>query len=69
MKQCAFSETVHSLRNMSIIAPEMTRTPRSHHAPASVIHPCHDPQQVSIGHLADLPHPTNEMEVNGKVWN
>ena len=71
MKQCAFSKTVRTSRNMSYITPEMTstfspctRTPSCPSArPTSIsptVHssemkPCHDPQQVSIGYVADIP--------------
>ena len=71
MKKCAFSKTVHTSRNMSYITPELTSTfspcacapsypsarptstsPTFH---SSEINPCHDPQQASIGFLADVP--------------
>ena len=76
MKQCAFSQTVHTSRNMSYITLEMTstfspciRTPSYPSArPTStspIVHssemdPCHDPQ-VSIGSMADVP-PTTGYE-------
>ena len=69
MKQCAFSETVHTSRNMTYITPELTstfspctRTPSCPSArPTSsspIVHsgeinPCHDPQQVSIASTCD----------------
>ena len=70
MKLCAFSKTVHISRNMSYITPELTstfspctRTPSSPSArPTSTsstfhsgeINPCHDPEQASIGYMADV---------------
>ena len=78
MKQCAFSKTVHTSRNMSCITPELTSTcppctcnpsypsarptstsPIVH---SSEINPCHDPQQASIGYMADVP-PTTSYEL------
>ena len=69
MKHCASSKIVHTSCNMSKITPELTstfppctRTPSYPSArPTSIspiVHssetePCHDPQQVSIGFLAD----------------
>ena len=70
MKQCAFSKTVHTSRNMSYITPELTsifspctRTPSypsarptstSLTSHSSEINPCHDPQQASISCMADV---------------
>ena len=75
MKLCAFSTTVHTSRNMSYITPELTstfspctRTPSYPSARptstsptihSSEINPCHDPQQVGIGFLADVPPTTS----------
>ena len=77
MKPCAFSKTVHTSRNMSYITLELTstfspcaRTPSYPSArPTSTspivhsgeINPCQDPQQVSIGCMADVP-PTTVSE-------
>ena len=71
MKQCAISRTAHTSRNMSYITPELTstlspctRTPSYPSARptstspivhSSEINPCHDPQQVRIGYMADVP--------------
>ena len=70
MKLCAFSKTVHTSRNMSYITPELTstfspctRTPSYPSARATStspsfhsgeINPCHDPQQASVGYVADV---------------
>ena len=72
MKPCALSKTVHTSRNMSHITSELastfalcTSTPSYHSArltstsPNVHSHPCHDPQQGSIGCMADVP-PTTE---------
>ena len=74
VKQCAFSKTVHTSRNMSYISPEMTSTSspctRTTSYPSarptstspivhsSEINPCHDPQQASFGYMADVPSTT-----------
>ena len=71
MKQCAFSKTIHTSRNMSYITPEMTSTlspcTRTLSYPSerptstlfsSEMNPCHDPQQASIGCMADALPPT-----------
>ena len=71
MKQCAISKTVHTSRSMSYTTSEMTSTcstctgtpsfpsarPTSISSTvhSSEMNPCHDPQQVSIGYMADLP--------------
>ena len=67
---CIFQKTVHTSRNMSHITPELTSTfspctripsypsarPTSTSATflSDEINPCHDPQQASIGYMADL---------------
>ena len=77
MELCTFTNTVHTSRNMSYITPEMTSTfPPCTRAPSypsarptstsTTIHSgemnhCQDPQQASIGYLADLP-PTSPQE-------
>ena len=70
MKLCAFSKTVHNSRYMLYITPELTSTfspcTRTPSVPSSLpvstfptfhsseINPCHDPQQASIGKMADV---------------
>ena len=77
MRQCAFSQTVHTSRNRSYRTPELTstfslctRTPSypsarltsiSPSVQSSAINPCHDPEQASIGYMADVP-PTTGYE-------